>query len=398
MSIFLILALLLSTDNGSVVIAGLTVLICSFLIYKRKKYIHIDRDDKIIIACLSAYAISNVPLAILDWGNLRYFRGASRLVLCIPIYFTFKYIIDTKANYIKPLIYGTIVGSIGALLVACYQHFIEGRPRVDGFLFSINFGYLACSLAILSLSLMRFNILRSALVLSFLFSSVATMMTLTRGAIFALPLCIAFIVYLDFKRVSKKNLILTLSSFVVLIVGLYSFSPQVKNRIEYTAYEFSNIVNGHVENAKSSGGRILLWRAAVEAFKERPLIGLTHLEREALNKELAKQGVINDWAAEVKRGHAHSQYFDQLASGGLLGIFSIIFTLAIPFWYFFKYREKSDAAYVGCLFVFGFALFCFTEVALQQNLISTFYGYMLALFFAATQLEVKDNVARIETT
>ena len=91
MSIFLILALLLSTDNGSVVIAGLTVLICSFLIYKRKKYIHIDRDDKIIIACLSAYAISNVPLAILDWGNLRYFRGASRLVLCIPIYFTFKY-------------------------------------------------------------------------------------------------------------------------------------------------------------------------------------------------------------------------------------------------------------------------------------------------------------------
>jgi O-antigen ligase len=118
---------------------------------------------------------------------------------------------------------------------------------------------------------------------------------------------------------------------------------------------------------------------------------MTHSEREILNKQLAKEKTITDWAASVPRGHAHSQYFDLLASGGILGIIALIFMLVVPFFYFFRYHQQSQAAYTGTLFVAAFATFCLTEVALQQNLISTFYGYMLALLFAATQLEVKHK-------
>ncbi|MER2497751.1 O-antigen ligase family protein [Vibrio neptunius] len=397
LSIFLVLALLLSTNNGSVAIAGAAVLVSFLLIYRNREKIKLDNHDKIVIACLSAYAISNVPLVLLDWDNFRYFRGASRVILCIPIYFSFKYFLNTKCIYIKPLVWGTILGSFGAFLFACYQHFVEGRLRVDGFLFSINFGYLACSLAVLALALLRYNILRTLLLVSFLFASTATLMTLTRGAIFALPLVLALILIINIKRIGIKNFLFTSLGLSSLLIGSYFVSPQFQERLDFTIYEVTSITNGNVEQALSSGGRLLLWRAAFEAFKERPLIGLTHPERETLNRELASQGVINDWAAGVKRGHAHSQYFDQLASGGILGIISVIFTLAVPFGYFFRFREKSDAAYVGCLFVFSFALFCLTEVALQQNLISTFYGYMLALFFAATQLEINDNLVGAET-
>ncbi|MBN3493435.1 O-antigen ligase family protein [Vibrio neptunius] len=398
LSIFLILALLLSTNNGSVAIAGATVFVSFLLIYSNKEKIKLDRHDKIVIVCLSAYTISNLPMTFLDWDNFRYFRGASRIILCVPIYFSFKYLLNTKSIYIKPIIWGTIVGCTGAFLLACYQHFVEGRLRVDGFLFSINFGYLACSLAVLALALLRYNILRPLLLLSFLFASIATLMTLTRGAIFVLPIVLALVIAFNIKRIGIKSFLFTSLTLISLIIGSYFVSPQFQNRVDFTVYEITSIINGDVNQAASTGGRLLLWRAAFEAFKERPTVGLTHPEREALNKELANEGVINDWAAGIKRGHAHSQYFDQLASGGLLGIVSVIFTLAVPFGYFFRFRDRSNAAYVGCLFVFSFALFCLTEVALQQNLISTFYGYMLALFFAATQLEVKDNMARVETT
>jgi O-antigen ligase len=142
----------------------------------------------------------------------------------------------------------------------------------------------------------------------------------------------------------------------------------------------------------------MLWTAALEAFKERPLIGLTHPEREALNRQLAQENIINEWAANVPRGHAHNQYFDMLASGGLLGVAAIILMLIIPFFYFLWNVRYSNAAYIGVLFVSSFIIFCVTEVALQQNLISTFYGYMLALLFSATQTELKSKRHKSEQT
>ncbi|WP_052126536.1 O-antigen ligase family protein [Vibrio coralliilyticus] len=397
-STFLVLALLLSTNNGSVVIAGLSVLISILALFKIKDKIKWDNTDKLVLLCLSAYTFSNIPLFLLDWGNFRYFRGASRILLCIPIYIVLKHIIDTKKIYNQSLSLGVFSGSLGAFSIALYQHFIEGRVRVDGFLFSINFGYLACSLAVLSLALLHNKSLRILLTASFVLSTIATLLTLTRGAIFALVLVVIFMAIINIKKIGLKGSLASCCFVLAFAVLSYTVSPSIKQRVNYTVYEITNIANGHIEQATSSGGRLLLWRAAFEAFKERPLFGLTHPEREALNKKLADEGVINEWAAGIKRGHAHSQYFDQLASGGILGLFSILFTIVVPFGYFFKYREKSDAAYVGCLFVFSFALFCLTEVALQQNLISTFYGYMLALFFAVTQLEIRDKIANVEST
>lgn len=397
-SIFLVLSFLLATKNLSVVIAALTSIISiAYLVIYRKDFSW-DNTDKLVVACLSAYLISNIPLTIIDTGNFRYFRGASRLLLCIPIYFFFKYHLRINEVYFKPMVWGVIVGSLGALSIACYQFFIEGRPRVDGFLFSINFGYLACSLSILSVALLVYNYHRALLLISLVASSTALLMTLTRGAIIALPITIIFTCILGFKKNGITRVIIAGFIITALSIALYSKVDVIKKRVDFTIYEAYSILNGDINEAPSSGYRLLLWRAAYEAFKEDPLIGLTHPEREELNKNLAEKGIINDWAAGIQRGHAHSQYFDQLASGGILGLISILFTLFIPLLYFAKQREISKAAYVGCLFVFSFALFCLTEVALQQNLISTFYGYMLALFFAATQLEVKDNMARAEAT
>ncbi|NOH55550.1 O-antigen ligase family protein [Vibrio coralliilyticus] len=397
-SIFLVLGLLLSTNNYTVVIAALTVFISIAYIVKQKNNIAWDLTDKLVVAILSAYLVSNIPMALIDWGNFRYFRGASRIILCIPIYFFFKYFIDIKKIYLDALSHGVLVSSIGAVCIAIYQFFIEGRPRVDGFLYSINFGYLSCALSTLSLALFKNKKYRIIALIAFTFSVSAMLMTLTRGAILALPALLLFAYLLNFK---STGIIRGTIGFILLIListSLYSFSPKIKDRVDYTVYEITNIINGDTQRAASTGGRVMLWTAALEAFKERPIIGLTHPERESLNKQLAQEKIINDWASNVPRGHAHSQYFDMLASGGLLGVVAIILMLIIPFFYFLWNVRDSNAAYIGVLFVSSFIVFCFTEVALQQNLISTFYGYMLALLFAATQAELKPKEHKSDQT
>ncbi|MFN3018100.1 O-antigen ligase family protein [Vibrio coralliilyticus] len=397
-SIFLVLGLLLSTNNYTVAIAALTVFISIAYIIKQRNNIAWDLTDKLVIAVLSAYLVSNIPMAILDWGNFRYFRGASRIILCIPIYFFFKYFVDIEKIYIKALSYGVFFGSIGTVCIATYQFFIEGRPRVDGFLYSINFGYLSCALSTLSLALLKNKKHRIIALIAFSLSVSAMLMTLTRGAIFAIPALLLFAYLLNFKNIGFIRGTIGAILLILISSSLYTYSPKIKKRIDYTAYELTNIINGDTQKAVSTGGRVMLWTAALEAFKERPFIGLTHPEREALNKQLAQENIVNEWTANVPRGHAHSQYFDMLASGGLLGVAAIILMLIIPFLYFLWNVRDSNAAYIGVLFVSSFIIFCFTEVALQQNLISTFYGYMLALLFAATQAELKSKGRKSDQT
>ncbi|WP_333004750.1 O-antigen ligase family protein [Vibrio coralliilyticus] len=397
-SIFLVLGLLLSTNNYTVAIAALTVFISIAYIIKQRNKIAWDLTDKLVVAVLSAYLVSNIPMVILDWGNFRYFRGASRIILCIPIYFFFKYFVDTEKIYIKALSYGVLFGSIGTVCIATYQFFIEGRPRVDGFLYSINFGYLSCALSTLSLALFKNKKYRIIALIAFSLSVSAMLMTLTRGAIFALPALLIFAYLLNFKDIGIIRGTIGAILLILISSSLYTISPKIKNRVDYTVYELTNIINGDTQKAVSTGGRVMLWTAALEAFKERPLIGLTHPEREALNRQLAQENIINEWAANVPRGHAHNQYFDMLASGGLLGVAAIILMLIIPFFYFLWNVRYSNAAYIGVLFVSSFIIFCVTEVALQQNLISTFYGYMLALLFSATQTELKSKRHKSEQT
>ncbi|MBJ6945647.1 O-antigen ligase family protein, partial [Vibrio cholerae] len=82
----------------------------------------------------------NVPITVIDGGTLRYLDAGIRPLLCIPIYFFIKSEIAKGTNLDSILCTSTILASFGTLAFAVYQFFILNMPRVDGFLFSINFG------------------------------------------------------------------------------------------------------------------------------------------------------------------------------------------------------------------------------------------------------------------
>lgn len=393
-SLFLVPALLLSTNNFSVVIVAFVVVFSIHYLVKNRTHCDFDKYDLLITCCLGAYFFANLPITIADGSTFRYFQGGSRLLLCIPIYLMFrKAFILRSAQAYEWLSIGVIVGSFGALVLALYQFVILHMPRVDGFLFSINFGYLACSLAFLSLCLsIKKSKYRVLLFLAFIASIISTTLTLTRGAIFAIPLLLILCAVLNWKKLKLTSALIV--GFIVLSLGAYWYSDAVKQRIDFTNNEVSHIFSGDVKAAESIGTRLFLWRAATEAFMQSPLIGLPYDERETLNKQLYAEGKVNEYTRDLNRGHAHSQYFEMLASNGILGIVAIIMMLVVPFAVFTQHYRKTNSlwGYTGAVFVAGFMLFCLTEAPLQANLISAFYGFILATFFALIRIEKYNAV------
>ncbi|MDC5850461.1 O-antigen ligase family protein [Vibrio europaeus] len=391
-SIFLVPALLLSTPNFSVAIILVTFFVSIYCFIKYRDSLHLTQFDLLVVAVMLSYTIANIPVAISDGTTFRYFQGASRLLLCLPIYLLFLQLVRKNGtNYFTYyLSVGVITGSISAFLLAIYQYFYLGEYRVDGFLYSINFGYLACSLVFLSFCLSRVQSrLTSWLYVSFICAVIATSLTLTRGAIFAIPVIFLFCILLDYRKLNIKLISLGLLLTVLGFVGFYNLSTDFKDRVDFTTIEITSIAKGDIETAESTGDRLQYWMAAIEAFKESPYIGLPYKERESLNHELYLNGTIGERASQVSRGHAHNQYFEMLASNGIWGILGFCMLLFVPLTICsVQYlKTQSNWSYTGAVFICGFTVYSLTEVPLQANLISAYYGYMIAVFLAHVSVE-----------
>ncbi|OEF48240.1 hypothetical protein A1OW_16015 [Enterovibrio norvegicus] len=388
-SIFLLPGLLLWTPNFSVGVGLLIVIYSLYYCARNRSNLTLNKYDLLVLAIFTSYLLANIPITIMDESNLRYIDAPSRILLFFPVYLMFKRELP-NLNARFHLEHGVIIGAIGAFIISIYQYYILGLPRVDGFLFSINFGYLSCSLALMNLCLIKNSDRKKLLILGFLCASIATTLTLTRGAIFAIPLLLLLLGWVYRKEVNNRILILSVSSFVFASVLLYFSSPGVQERVDFTTSEFSSILSGNIAESSSSGGRLQLWYASTEAFTKRPLIGLTHSEREALNIELFESGAVTEWVTSVSRGHAHSQYFEMLASNGILSIITIIFLFGITI-YLMSKNMSSIFSVAGIIFISGIAIFGLTEVLLQANIINVYFGFFLAFFLASSLYGTKEQ-------
>lgn len=391
-SAFLIPALLLTTKNFSVAVIILLIALSIIYIVRDRKYLtNLNKLDYLLLFSLSIYFIVNIPIFITDLSDFRYFKGGIRLLLCIPIYIMAINILEQKSidRIVSLLKTGVVIGSFGTFFIALYQFLILKMGRVDGFLFSINFGYLACSLAFLALCLAKEGQYKKLLILSFFASCIACTLTLTRGAIFAIPLLLIGIILIRYKEIKLTKLIAATIAFLAVSYSLYIISPDIRQRVNFTVQEATYISDGDVAAAASTGGRLELWEAAIEAFKKSPIIGLNYKEREILNQKLYKEHRVDKWVTTVQRGHAHNQYFEMIASNGTLGVLGFIGMLFLPMAIFFLHFKKTGSliGYTGTVFVAGWAIFGLTEVPLSANSLAAFYGYILAVFLAIIRVE-----------
>ncbi|WP_146209058.1 O-antigen ligase [Halomonas sp. A11-A] len=402
--LLLVLALLVTTPLRVHALIGVLLLYALAYLVAHPEARRLTRQDGVILALLALYALSHLPVFVLDGYAWRYLSPGLHMLVLFPVYLMTRHVLSRRqasvAAYRAAMELGLCLGGAGAAVLAIYQTLILGHYKADGFLFHINFGYLVASLVLLGVALLPGARWPALVVAGVLGAFLATLLSISRGALFPLPLVLGLVWLINLRRWGGRRALLALGVALVLVTVSVLVVPLVQERLLYTWQEFSHIAAGNLAGSESSGGRLQLWIAAGEAFQARPLIGLTYAERELLNAQLVEAGRLTEWVNGVSRGHAHSQYFETLATGGLIGMLALLGYLVLPAGYFalayLRHRDNA-LALAGFVVSTGFVLFCLTEVALQHEMIGTYYAYLLlTLFLLYRRSRVEATLAPAE--
>lgn len=156
------------------------------------------------------------------------------------------------------------------------------------------------------------------LLISLLLAIITLVLTECRTALLAY-LALFPIVFFQLKNFNKKFLLLFFA-LLILLVAMFFFTGRVQDGID----DLLQLSSG---NANSSLGiRFTLWRIALDGFQTAPFFGIgPHFTLSDLSGDIPHyvRGIL----------HLHSDYFQFLAIGGLIGLISWLLTcLYLVFW------------------------------------------------------------------
>lgn len=121
------------------------------------------------------------------------------------------------------------------------------------------------------------------------------------------------------------------------VAGMLAFfaSSTVHMRLKAAVSDLR--ATSHTYNS-SLGARIQLWRTAVEAFRENPLVGVGPDGYRALIEKKEASGAMIVPVALAGLGEIHSYYFATLARYGLAGMAGLAMLFFVPLRLFYKRR------------------------------------------------------------
>ncbi len=180
-------------------------------------------------------------------------------------------------------------------------------------------------------------------------------LTYTRGTWLALLVALPFF----FLRKNVKIFLVSGLAIVVIGVGVYKFAGQ------------------SIVRPESDIERVSQWKAAYVGFKERPIFGLGYLNFEKMSVDLKKKYNIE---AQHFGGHAHSNYFEMLASTGAVGfLFFMLWQIA---WFVEMLKRDDLIGKIGLPFIVSFVVGGLTQATftLGANL------FLIMSIYALTQI------------
>ena len=222
--------------------------------------------------------------------------------------------------------------------------------------------------------------------LTFFTGTIAVFLTGSRGSI--LTLAILFFIFLisGYRKffLSSKNRKSAIIFFLLLAMILGSSLPYMKNTYDKTISNISTWQSNH-SALSSSGIRLQIWSASIEAHKNAPWYGYGYRSE---NKEVAKYS--NEHKREIASlTHLHNEYLTHLLSAGYIGLIALLMILFVPLYLFIKNRKKDQSnlyAVAGILLCLSYFLFGFTHIAFGEEHINAFYIFMLAFLLPNTIL------------
>ncbi len=151
-----------------------------------------------------------------------------------------------------------------------------------------------------------------ALGLSFCLIAASIICTYGRGAWIALAIALPVMTLIT----SRKKFFFIVVALVITALGLSKINPTFQERLK-------SVVSS---DYGSNEVRKKLWDVNFQMFKDHPVIGVGYLENEPLSTlYYQKMNILGGMA-----GHAHSNYFEFLSTGGALGFISYMILILLP--------------------------------------------------------------------
>lgn len=280
--------------------------------------------------CLSLLQTTSIAEGIKRIEKLEY------LVLLIFIYHVFrKRRIDCSEHLLDGLI---IAGPIMAC-VAAFQTLFQEIPRATGGYNELVFGAsamvktLICTAALCTLPMGKKK--KTALFIAAICAFYASIASGTRGAWLCFPFALIMQIFLMRRPVKTKIWTTICILIIVMLVTTspYTGSRLIKERLSDTISSIKQFRHG--ENKYTSmGWRILMWKNSLKIWKDNPVFGTGVGDFRSDTAALIDSGkteMTETWK------HAHSIYFEFLATTGMVGLIMMILSIFIfPFAVFWQ--------------------------------------------------------------
>jgi O-antigen ligase len=380
-------------ESGSVILVLFAVLGIALLFTDRQRPA-LTSAEKLVIgafaAYFGAYLLSFAVNGLL--GNLidprsKHLDHEARMLLVFPVYMAFR----TLRLPPRVLWASVWIGAAAAAVYAViYYLWVNPGHRVLGSYGAISFGDLSLVLAFMSLTTFsgfkgqpRGRLLIPPV--ACLLGLAAAVLSETRGALVAAPvlLCLLYFYAAGYLKTATRLLLVGLCIVGALAVHQLP-GVRIGDRFGAVYTEIAEYSRGKRVYTEVTT-RLEGWRAALDIFRENPVIGAGPGNFKPLLHRLVAEGRRDKIA--FPHSQPHSAYFSALADCGLIGLAALIAMFAAPLWMARRYVKEGgavlrDLGYAMAVLVAAFMQFGLTETIFSRNIYVSFYVIMVAAIMA----------------
>ncbi|MCH7881062.1 MAG: O-antigen ligase family protein [Proteobacteria bacterium] len=343
-----------------------------------------DKELRVLAWVLVANLLLALPNIVLGRDGLISLENPVRMLMMLPLILAVMY----SGLRIRFISVGLAVGMLVAALVVGWQYYFLGEDRPGIHYNPLLFSEVAMSAfaVLLAASLVYRDRLAPLYIVGLLAAFFCVIISGSRGTLIAIVPMAFYLMWWGWRRgavnrVFSSRRFLWISAIMLILSGLLISSGSFMERIHLAAKQTTD----YMENANTETSislRLELWRGALMAGRDHPLLGIGFRERHTyLNQKIA-DGELKPYVANSR--HAHNDYLDALQSRGVPGLILQLLIYGVPILIFMRglaeaRDEKLFAALAGMLVTISYATYSLTEVPMHNGQPLVFYIVIISL-------------------
>ncbi len=373
---------ILVPNGGDVVLLVMLVISLIYLVINRSNIISYSYEQKFFLVVIGGYLGLQLLNNFFTGSKALETDGIALFIVLLPLFHHVRKS-GVNRNYI---IYGILAGAFACFLIAIYQKYMLGMPRVKGFFKIIAFGGISITMALMcfwAAILVKSRKISLLMFCGFGLACFASLLSGSRGSWLSVFSGLVLLILFNPKAWTvRKRVIITLSA-IVLISSTYAL-PIVQKRVELATSQLDAYFSQGLVSP-SVGLRLEVWRAALVSVEENPWLGIG---AENFNDKITD--LINRGKADPilmsRLGHVHNEYLFAALHRGIPGLVSLLLIFLVPLYAFIRYYHEvggSDQLLLGygiVMIVSGMTM-SLTDVYFQHHRESLFFAFYTYLIY-----------------